>query len=514
MPRGGGSRGHRWVAGPEAAISLTGVPVVISSSAHWLRRLLWTLTLVVALYWLIAQLRDSVQRLLHQSLSTTSRTTNRLHLPFPAVTLCAGERFKSEDVLRMTENGTTMDTWRAIKGVDRYRLIRWDEYDFHQFFSEASHGWQDLVTSCEFHGRPCEEVSTVTKSVTSQLGTCYTLRQNESATGTWTKPQLTLNLRLPGKTVYANANGPGWYVMLHPATLECGDAGLFAKNSLSHVHLPRGFLSYVRLHRRLHRHVSTLEEPCSDNITPEENARCVMKCIIEDEYLTTGRASRQKIERRRNDKPHEETAVNATTSPCHLPWQESETPNPCRTYAALQSALESSPDLSMMKEADVRAAFFSCRCPAQCTVVTYPAEVPERMPLISRFGSDGRLSAVLELWLSMHEETLQDEWSFTSSQLVAEWGGNMGIFLGASLLSIMEFLDWFVFWVIRKLTGRDRKVKDVGQTTGGNIADDPGPAVAKVNVKCANNGKMDGISYESQYGHGYGLQQLGKIAAG
>ncbi|KAF0288941.1 hypothetical protein FJT64_012750 [Amphibalanus amphitrite] len=158
MPCGCSCGGRRWVAGPSAEVGISGLPVVLSPSAHWLRRLIWAIALATALFWLVLQVRLSVLRLQHQSVSTTARSSTQLELPFPAVTVCAGERLNVDRVLNLTQPGTTVEQWRSIKHMSRYKLIRWREFNFDEFFSQTSHNWSELVKSCEYQGDACESV--------------------------------------------------------------------------------------------------------------------------------------------------------------------------------------------------------------------------------------------------------------------------------------------------------------------------------------------------------------------
>ena len=478
MPCGCSCDGRRWVAGPAAEVGISGLAVVLSPTAHWLRRLAWAAALTTALFWLIVQLRLGVLRLQNQSIATFSSTTNWLQLPFPAVTVCpGGERFDIDKVLNMTNAGTTAETWRSSK-EDRYKLIRWREFNFDQFFSRASHTWSDLVENCWFQGSRCDAVGSVTRSVTSQLGTCFTLRQNASAAGTWTKPQLTLDLRLPARPS-AGSEEDSWQVVIHPASLQFDDARMLVKSSLSHVKVSPATATYVRMHRRWHRHVSTDEDPCSDGISAEENARCVMNCILQDEQFAL-QEEEGGFQNNATGAAGSEEGNNAESVPtCILPWEESDsdTRNPCSTYPAFKKALRSSPDLGAFNESQVLEAYLMCSCPFQCTELSYPIEIPEKVSQGLPGAADGPRSARLELWLSMQEETLQDQWSFTFSQLVAEAGGNTGIFLGASLLSLLETLDWLVFWVVRRLGAR------AAVSAGGRKEGAAPPAVTSVTIK-------------------------------
>ncbi|KAF0288940.1 Acid-sensing ion channel 3 [Amphibalanus amphitrite] len=255
---------------------------------------------------------------------------------------------------------------------------------------------------------------------------------------------------------------------------------MLVKSSLSLVQVVPGTVSYVRVHRRSHTHISTAEEPCSDNVTAEENAECVMDCIIHDQGLTA------ELAQSGNDTSGDEDVDDREIANCTLPWESSDDRRPCRSYSALRSALKSSPDLSQFTESEVMSAYFLCSCPFQCTEISYPIQVPEKMALED--SVDSRRSARVALWLSMQQEALEDKWSFTFSQLVAESGGNMGIFLGASLLSLLELLDFFIFWMLRRVGARGPADANPAQAK---------PSQTSVNIAVRYQGKVEGIRRQS-----------------
>ena len=450
------------MAGPEAQLGLSGLPVVVSPAAHWLRRLVWLLLLMLSSAWLIVQLKGSIERLLEQKVATSSRHEQKLNVPFPAVTICSAQHFKRDQILNMTLDSTTMTQWKAIKGPERYKLLRWDEVNFDDFFDRATYTYWDLVAECLFHGRPCDEIGTLTSIITSKHGACHTVAFSSPANGTWTTPQLELQLTMPEREgIESRGSGPGWYAMIHDASIVFSDTALFSAFSFSPISLPPGLKTYVRMHRRYNTYISLKDDQCSDDFTVYEFSQCVKACI-EDGLIEDG-SKRDKegalsLDGGSGSKPDKEGVprpskilgkeLDEEDAPpaCRLPWERSTRDgSPCKSYDDLINALHFTADLRMHDEAELYSiGSYDCGCVPPCTDVTYPMGTPDRTPLRSPN------IARLELWLSMRVETRTEEWSFTFDRFVAECGGNMGIFLGASLLTLVEIFDVAVFWLLRK----------------------------------------------------------------
>ena len=459
MPCGCGSAGHRWVGGPEAQLCLSGLPVAVSPAAHWLRRLLWGLLLLLSLAYLIVQLHGSVVRLLDQKVATSSRHNLQMNVAFPSVTICSAHRFKKDQILNMTKNGTTMDQWYAVKGPSRYKVLRWDEINFDEFFERASYSYSDLVRGCSFHGRPCRDISEVTTVFTSRYGACHTIALSLPANGTWTTPQLEINLTLPDQgNTSQRGSGPGWFAILHDPNVIFTDTTLFAVFSFSYLSLPQALETSIKIHRREDRYIPVTDSPCCVDCTVMEYAECVKMCIAEDREELGGPKS-DRLQRALDSEQDDDVPI------CRLPWERHERDDPpCRSHDELIYAMRFTADLRMLNESELYNIGYDCGCVAPCNEVTYPIGTPDRVPMR---GPEALYTSRLGIWLSMRVEERVEDWSFTFNQFVAECGGNMGIFLGASLLSLVELVDFIIFWMLKKMekkqvTAKKASVKHSG----------------------------------------------------
>ncbi|XP_037073752.1 uncharacterized protein LOC119094946 [Pollicipes pollicipes] len=461
-PCGDASCGRFWVQGPPAQLGLPGLSVVTSSAAHWLRRLVWVLVLVAALTALIVQLVGTTERLRGRSVVVSSRETMQLRVPFPAVTMCAGHPFKEGAVLSLTRSGTTLSQWRALPPALRFELLRWQEISLDEFFQRATYAWSELVSNCTFNRLPCEDVSTVRSVVSSQYGRCHTLTLHVPTNGTWSTPQLKLDLALSEPSEVRD--NVGWYVMLHPHNLPFSDITPFT-GQVSQVTVPVNTESRVRLQQRTNRYISNNRDgACSRHMTAKKFASCLADCL-------QGNSSLHGV--------CDEGQGSGCVSPCSLPWQKQRRPDrgPCRSFADMQAALSFERNLRALHEEEVYNAFFHCECASPCEATFYPVETPDRLVwrppdeeeegrvLGDRSGrpkhrrpelgaapkKHGRMARVL-LWISTGVLLQTESWSFSFPQFVAEAGGNLGIMLGASLLSLVEIADLVVFWVARQVS--------------------------------------------------------------
>ncbi|XP_043205932.1 acid-sensing ion channel 1-like [Amphibalanus amphitrite] len=280
MPCGCSWNGRRWVAGAEASLGLSGLPVVTSGGAHWLRRLLWALILVVSFVWLVVQLHGSVIRLMYQNVGTESRYELMQSMPFPAITICAAHRFKKEQWLNMSLDGVTAEQLGALKGEDKFRFLRWDELNFDEFYDSASYSYDDLVESCRFHGQSCAVLSTLSTAFTNKYGACHTITLTTNANGTWTQPQLEMRLTLPDPAdPEMRETSPGWYVILHDSETGFSDLSAFAPASYNVLSVRKGQDTTAKMRRQETFYLSLTGGGCSDEVGAVDHAQCLKACL-------------------------------------------------------------------------------------------------------------------------------------------------------------------------------------------------------------------------------------------
>ena len=448
MPCGCSSGGRRWVAGPEASLSLSGVPVVISPAAHWLRRLLWALILALAMSWLVYLLCTSTMKLINRSLKDDMKVVRGFDVPFPAVTVCAGQRYNPERVSRMLQDGISLTDWNPSKDITHYRFLRWEELNFDEFFERSSYNWSELVARCTVFGRPCEELGTVSRAITYSRGICHTLRLSEPVQGTWIEPQVSLHLTLPEWN--QSQINKEWVVFLHPASLVFNSAS-FSTGLLNIIPILPGSESWIRIKRRQSWFMNTEEKPCTDDTDWNEILSCANECILtkSDSTIASNNTTSKDISR-------DSESVDSPSAICRLPWFSDFGDGACTTYKDLEIALNVHPGYATLTEKDLFTALMTCFCPYFCSDIQYLADTPDRLPLVN--GARSR-DAMLKIWISIDQEVVTENWNYELPQFIADCGGNIGLFLGASLLSLVEILDVASSWLVRRAIRAEERTR-------------------------------------------------------
>ena len=82
---------------------------------------------------------------------------------------------------------------------------------------------------------------------------------------------------------------------------------------------------------------------------------------------------------------------------------------------------------------------FNCSCPTPCKLIHYSAEVlPAEYEMA--FGK-----SKVSIYMPENAiEVLTESPAYDFIQMVGEFGGSLGLFLGVSLVSLYEFLDRFI----------------------------------------------------------------------
>ena len=449
MPCSCSSDGRRWVAGPEATLSLAGVPVVISSAAHWLRRLLWALILALSLGWLIYLLQTSALKLINRTVEDSVIVMRGIDIPFPAVTVCAEQRYNLKKLSQMLQDGIAVEDWNPSEDITHYQFLQWQELNFDEFVERVAYNWSELVAGCTVFGRPCEELGTVSSAVAHSRGTCHTLRLREPVEGTWMEPQVALNLTLPEWN--QSPIKEGWTVYLHQDTLVFNSAAFYTGLFIG-IPIRPASETLVRIKRRQNSYINAEHMPCTDNTDWEEINDCMGECMITQDNSAT-----ESYKTVSQDDYQGQEQMSSSSSVCRLPWF----PNhfgggPCTTYEDLEEAFGAFPGYTSMTERDGLAAFMTCDCPYFCTDSEYKIETPERFPQSSPAISR---DATLKLWINVNQEYNIETWSYDFSQFIADCGGNIGLFLGGSFLSLVEILDVVVFWIAGKAIRARKKTK-------------------------------------------------------
>lgn len=121
-----------------------------------------------------------------------------------------------------------------------------------------------------------------------------------------------------------------------------------------------------------------------------------------------------------------------------------------------------------------------CNCLPDCTFITYDFEVDRARQIDStlekRFGIETAKIAISEVMISFREQsvvTLKREERYSFSDFLAICGGLFGLFLGISVLSVIEFFYFStlrLFWTFRQRKSESERIVSLKPKTINSIS--------------------------------------------
>ena len=115
---------------------------------HPLRRIFWTVLLLIALGLLVQKLYESTKQFFDYPFSTTTTIKYVNNMNFPAISFC-----NLNDMRLSVMNGTRLDDAIKKRMHPSQAGISGDEYT--STLRNANHRIQDMLVSCKFGNKPC-----------------------------------------------------------------------------------------------------------------------------------------------------------------------------------------------------------------------------------------------------------------------------------------------------------------------------------------------------------------------
>ena len=413
---------------------------LLPTGAFWLRRLVWALVIVANLALLVTLLKDCIERVADGG---TVRIWSRelvTKIQPPAITLCHGNGFRKSRVLSHTLPETNWGDWFR----DTFATLNWTSFDgLDDFYDRASYSWPDMVGRCAVNDVHCEQYGMLQSHATFGQGVCTTLSLNTSLTKRLTSGQITIALM--EKEDLGAMEHAGWRVYFHSQDTEFSDALRFM-DLATEVRITRDHMHHVKLHRQttLSKHSA---RGCSrDTTSLSAYTKCLGQCF--SKLVTSG------------------------AMPCSTPWGASLFPDidvhqPCRSLEELEATGQ------LKKNTLIEDDFvdWARRCPScqpHCTAHKYLVSAKDRWRLdeTTLFLRSPQLSgftgAALEVHVLDQAETVTERNAYPPDLFLAEVGGNLGLLIGASLLTIVEMIDLGIVWLFRKMrTASSRRVRNI-----------------------------------------------------
>ncbi|XP_022104029.1 acid-sensing ion channel 2-like [Acanthaster planci] len=447
----------------------------IAGEGGILRRLIWAACFLAALVVFLHQATLTLIHFVEKHHVTKVDISYRKKLDFPAVTVCNFNKYREsaltdrdirnvgyhlgivdEDHNLINPYLYTEEFRRKMAAVDWSVHDIDDEYNMTEFTNRTGHQLDEMIVECSWRDEPCSPDDF--HHIFSHLGNCYTFnhvalateRHSSISAGAANGLKLTLNIQeeeyTPSNDLHGAAEDAGIKWMLHhpsepPYVKELGfGAG-------------PGHHTFVAVR---HEEVESLPSPytpcmeTSAGFLDHFDHYSLQACRIECE-----------------------TEVVVQRCGCRLVEQPGNAPvcNPAETHECAQAALV---------HAVAGHGDQACDCSSPCSVESYPfttTNVRLRAKYIERiysntthnFSADyiqNNLVLLSIYYEALNAEVIEQLPEMTVPSLLAALGGNFGLFLGASVLTIVELLE-YVFDELtasctrRKTSGRISNAREI-----------------------------------------------------
>ncbi|XP_050719585.1 acid-sensing ion channel 4-like [Eriocheir sinensis] len=388
-----------------AEISIAGMSRACVSSCPRAQRGVWTLALLTCTALMTAQVWDRLTYYLSTPVTVNVRVTRNQTLRFPIVSFCNKNRFNMTAVRQMQEeraerlgetNSSEVATW------DIPDLLDDEDMDAAKVWTRTSHGLDRMVKECWFtRGKRCEEVGSWS-TIHTVLGICYQYRVNDpvETSGIFNNMYLLLHDKEPQQ--YNGDNG--FKILIHDPR---DDPVIDLRTHGTTIN--EGWGKDVRVAVREFKTISRHRWPCVSN-TSYSSSQCISRCFL--------------------------TALHAHTQ-CLMPYMHDIDGRQCNTSEEYRNSTDM----------ETRLLFFGgwkhsqCECLKQCNEDIYS--------IYTEAAKTNKDSAKLRVFFQdLTFDEVSEEIAYGTIALLCDIGGTLGLLLGASVLTFMEFLEVVIVKVL------------------------------------------------------------------
>ncbi|XP_053838779.1 acid-sensing ion channel 4 isoform X2 [Vidua macroura] len=471
------------VVGILRATRIPGLHYMCTRPQSRLRRLLWSLAFLASAGLLATGTADRLHHLLSRPVHTRARLAWAPQLRFPAVTFCNPNRARFLHLTKPDlysvgewlglawENHSLVPEMLAVLGEDqrawltrlanysRFLPPRRSERTMQSFFHRLGHQIEDMLVECRFQGERCGPQHFT--PVYTRYGKCYTFN------GDRRNPRVTRQGGMGnGLEIMLDIQQEEYLPIWRETNETSFEAGIrvqiHSQDEPPYIHqlgfgVSPGFQTFV----------SCQEQRLTYLPQPWGNCRASMQ----GEQLLPGYDT-YSIAACRLQCEKEAVVQSCHCRMVHMPGNESIcSPNvyiECADHT-LDAAVEDSQE--------------RCSCPTPCNLTRYGKEIS--MVRIPNKGSARYLARkynknetyirenflVLDIFFeALNYEAIEQKKAYDLAGLLGDIGGQMGLFIGASILTILEILD-YIYEVIRDKVSRVlRRSKPPLKKPSGSIA--------------------------------------------
>jgi len=391
---------------------------------HFIRRICWTLLILVALGLLVQKLYESTTHFFSYPFSTTTTIKYEEDMLFPAVSLC-----NLNDMRMSVMNGTKLH-----KAIQKGNILALDGKEYTDTIRKANHRLEDMLKVCKIKGTPCS-VKNFTQFNHNQGDRCFTFNSGHighkliRVNNTGLQHSLEMVIDIEHHDYYPDTQHSGIHLILH------GQDETPVK--MQGIMLSTGFATYIKVTKRK---VINLPYPYETNCgkLALKYFKGYSKHLCWLEKLT-------------------ETVV--TTCGCK-DWFMPGDHRVCSLNESVSCMWPVWTDFDKNKRYD---------CPVPCVIDTYKPSIStavypsnNQADMISKklnlagSKSENRewvRDNYLKFYIYYEElsyELVEEKPSYSLFSLLGNIGGLLGLFLGSSVLTYFEFLDCFAMFMYTK----------------------------------------------------------------
>ena len=384
-----------------------------------IRRLVWLLVVISVLSGLLFFIVERGRRLEAAGKSTSVDIIQARYLSFPAVTICSINAIKDSFLTRrnLTRYFSCLERLVSGENVSCESSIPPDmrSVSITDLFVEGGQSVQEFISFCTFNGIDCTLLSLTFVPRVIHFHLCYTTNDDGSLLAMNTRQAMHVRLNL-NSSAYTDITEYGASVIIHPP-------GQFP-SSESAFYIPAGFEGYLGLKFTNRSLLEPRYGSCSRSVSLK--------------YYPTYSAAACR----------NELSIDQILNVCG-----------CVPPGAPPSAITNFPVCTV--NSTLCAVFFSdisdrdlnSLCPPECVAGEYTAQLSYtlsptfRAPSVGQNVTTGSFSdtvAVTIHFSSFSVTQVSESIAYGPGDFVSDIGGQMGLFIGASIVSVCELLMWII----------------------------------------------------------------------
>ena len=439
--------------------------VRIFSGKSTIRRLFWAVIFLGAMAGCLYNISNRIIFLLGNPTSTTLQLVSEENLTFPAVTICninsvRRDFLQERGLFHFFRTAALLEPGQPDFQSDCDNLVSEfsgsvsdsDALSFTDIQEQGRHSVDNFVLSCRFLGRLCNITENFTPTFT-QLGYCYTFNSSEVTNGTGPRNGLQLILNIEqDQFVVSSSNlfDVGVKVAIHTQDEppRPNDRG---------IGVPPGRNAFLALNQKrvideTRRNCKLRDASSQFHFLQQEFSYSVPACLDDCFYsnlaemcgcIETGSQFTPDSDRFAN---YPDCNINNTC--CYI--EQIYRPESCNCVSACEYTTF---DISTSYTA------FPAKNSLQTLIEVLQNETGEAFPTNMSFYEENFLSIDIYFEsLNVELQTTKDAYGVVA--LLSDIGGQLGLFLGVSVISVMEFVTWVVDELKDRCCGvSERKLK-------------------------------------------------------